>query len=192
MKKIVLLQPIGNIDNRVLPRLKKDLLYELKGVIDDVKIAKRRMYVTELEYAEGRRQYNASKVLRKLVRFTEDSEAFRILGIIDEDMYSGLLNFVFGVARIPKTKASRLRGYCLISVCRLKECFYGRDDENSIFELRILKEAVHELGHTWGLGHCQHECVMKFSECLADTDQKPPTFCPPCQKGLANFINDLK
>jgi len=42
---------------------------------------------------------------------------------------------------------------------------------------------VHELGHTYGLGHCPDtHCVMHFSNSLRDTDIKSATFCPACQE----------
>jgi len=45
------------------------------------------------------------------------------------------------------------------------------------------KEAVHELGHTYGLKHCPNPaCVMHFSNSLHDTDLKGWKFCPNCQR----------
>ena len=47
--------------------------------------------------------------------------------------------------------------------------------------LKQVKEAVHELGHTRGLGHCADpRCVMAFSNSLADTDRKGKEFCARC------------
>jgi len=51
---------------------------------------------------------------------------------------------------------------------------------------RAVKEAVHELGHTFGLDHCSDpRCVMHFSNMLADTDRKGREFCPSCRARLA-------
>ncbi|MFX1597125.1 MAG: hypothetical protein ACFFBK_13800, partial [Promethearchaeota archaeon] len=71
---------------------------------------------------------------------------------------------------------------------RLREKFYRRPDNSTLFELRILKEAVHELGHTFTLQHCKNFCIMRFSNSLADTDQKPPEYCASCLNKLKNFL----
>ena len=55
-------------------------------------------------------------------------------------------------------------------------------------EERILKETIHELGHTFGLKHCHNNCVMRFSNSLADTDKKPVKFCASCLKQLKTSI----
>jgi archaemetzincin len=48
-----------------------------------------------------------------------------------------------------------------------------------------MKEAVHELGHTYGLSHCRDiHCVMCFSNTLGDTDRKGVRFCAACEPKL--------
>ncbi|MEA2005134.1 MAG: hypothetical protein U9O50_02570 [Acidobacteriota bacterium] len=50
-------------------------------------------------------------------------------------------------------------------------------------------EAVHELGHTYGLSHCPDaKCVMHFSNSLLDTDKKSASFCTHCHKLLDEII----
>jgi archaemetzincin len=50
---------------------------------------------------------------------------------------------------------------------------------------RVIKEAVHELGHALGLTHCEKSrCVMHFSNSLQDTDFKHYMFCERCNKIL--------
>jgi len=50
---------------------------------------------------------------------------------------------------------------------------------------RMNVEAVHELGHTYGLGHCGNpRYVMFFSNSLMDTDRKGSEFCPSCKSKL--------
>lgn len=103
----------------------------------------------------------------------------RVLGIIDKDLYVSELNFVFGQAESPGSHA-------LISITRLRQEFYGLAKDDKIFFDRVIKEAVHELGHTYGLSHCSNpKCVMFFSNSLPDTDRKSSLFCERCLKKLA-------
>lgn len=77
-------------------------------------------------------------------------------------------HFVFGIASPG--------GACVVSTARLA---IGADD--ALFRARLLKEAVHELGHTLGLEHCTDPgCVMHFSNSLADTDRKGAACCRRC------------
>jgi archaemetzincin len=110
----------------------------------------------------------------------EYNEYDRILGIIDHDLYLPQLNFVFGIA---SERAS------VISITRLRQEFYGLVQNRTLFYQRVVTEAVHELGHTYGLAHCRNsDCVMFFSNTLADTDRKGPNFCPKCKVELSRHL----
>jgi archaemetzincin len=100
----------------------------------------------------------------------------KILGIVDHDLYVPELNFVFGEAG---------RKAAVISLTRLRQSFYLLTEDQNLFHQRVLTEAVHELGHTFGLGHCGNpKCVMFFSNSLMDTDRKGSEFCPACRDKL--------
>jgi archaemetzincin len=88
------------------------------------------------------------------------------------DLYAHGHSFVFGLADI--------RGrHAVISTARLDG--HGRDR----LHRRALTEAVHELGHTWGLGHDRNpRCVMHFSKTLEDTDRKGALFCRRCSERI--------
>lgn len=188
MKKVIKLQSLGKLDKEILLNLKKNLKWVFKGYIEKIEISPEILPLRETEYDKIRRQYNASKILKRLKDTLYEKEYFRILGITEEDLYAHYLNFVFGVARCPKDIFIRLPTACLISISRLRETFYRHPENKSLLELRILKEALHELGHTFGLSHCPNECVMQFSNRLLYTDKKPARFCADCLEDLeTNF-----
>jgi archaemetzincin len=66
-----------------------------------------------------------------------------VLGVTACDLYVPVLTFVFGEAQ--------LDGNCaVVSVARLKEEAYGMPRREDLLRERLVKEAVHELGHTSG------------------------------------------
>jgi archaemetzincin len=116
-----------------------------------------------------REQYRAEPLL-EMVR---GAAAGRVLGVVDADLYAEGLNFVFGIAESPGRAA-------VIALARLR---LGADE--ALFQTRMFKEAMHELGHTYGLRHCtKSACVMYFSNTLADTDRKGADYCPVCRPKL--------
>jgi archaemetzincin len=109
----------------------------------------------------------------------------RVLGVTSVDLFVPRLNFVFGEAQCPGKIA-------LISLYRLRPEFYGDAPNRSLFFERAEKEAVHELGHTLGLRHCEDSsCVMFFSTSIVDTDAKDSTLCGKCAQRLKSNVRRL-
>ena len=123
---------------------------------------------------EGRSQYPGEPFLAALAAARPSREEV-ILGVTGVDLTVPGLNFVFGLAD-PQSRAA------VISLARLYPEFYGQPRDPRRFKDRAVKEAVHELGHLLGRGHCPDPaCVMFFSNSLADTDCKGPGFCQACR-----------
>ncbi len=138
----------------------------------------------EFAYNPVRKQYDAEKVLIRLKRITQTE--FRVLGIVLVDLYVQGLNFVFGLAECPGKAA-------LISLYRLRPEFYGEPRDKRILFERMMKEAVHELGHTFALKHCpEKSCVMHFSNSILDIDVKEKEFCPLCKEKLKRTLKKHK
>jgi archaemetzincin len=191
MKKVIYIQKIGNVEPSILIKLKKNLKWTLKDYIDSVKILKDEIPIIDFPYNPISKQYDASYIFEVLDKNIKNKNQFRTLGVIDEDIYADTLNFIFGRAKYPKNEFYKYHGIALISVARLKENFYRRSPNESLFELRVLKEAIHELGHTFGLPHCHNHCIMRFSNHLKDTDDKPYKYCDTCEKKVRYFFNSM-
>jgi len=94
------------------------------------------------------------------------------LGFTNADIFVRGLNFAFGVGSAEHRSA-------LVSTFRLAMPY------PQLFRQRVLKEAIHELGHVFGLDHCSNaRCVMHFSNSIEDTDFKGTEFCTKCTKGI--------
>ncbi|HHF58837.1 MAG TPA: peptidase, partial [Thermoplasmatales archaeon] len=48
----------------------------------------------------------------------------------------------------------------------------------------IRKETIHEVGHILGLGHCENDCVMRFSNSLQEAIEKSDHLCSVCREKL--------
>src|SRR6185503_19335554 len=114
---------------------------------------------------DGKRgQYRAEALLDALAA-ARVPRYDRVLGVADVDLYAPGLNFVFG-------QADGERRVAVFSMARLR----GAGAER--VRARAATEAVHELGHAYGLDHCDDpHCVMWFSNTLAESDRKGSRFC---------------
>ncbi len=126
---------------------------------------------------ERRMQYHSTAIIQRLER-AGDPDA-RVLGVTACDLYVPVLTFVFGEAQ--------LDGNCaVVSGARLKDEFYGLPPSETLFRERLIKEAAHELGHTFGLRHCADwRCVMASSHAVERLDVKSADFCRSCRKPIA-------
>ncbi len=172
---MIYLLPIGKISQTFFNKLGKDLKNRFDKDCQILEPLDLPGYV----YTLDREQYQAGKILDRISEL-ELPIGCKVLGICDVDLYSSGLNFVFGQAEMGDRD-------CVVSLFRLNPKFYGQKFNEQIFYSRILKEAVHELGHTFRLHHCPDaKCVMHFSNSLEDTDYKENEFCEKC-KGKLNL-----
>jgi archaemetzincin len=131
-----------------------------------------------------RNQYHSTAILQRLER-TADPDA-RVIGITGCDLFVPVLTFVFGEAQ--------LEGNCaVISTARLRDEFYGLPPNQELLRERLLKEAAHELGHTFGLRHCNDwRCVMASSHAVERIDVKGSEFCAACKKIVLSGAEDRR
>jgi len=174
---------IGSVDMDVVESIQRELCDKFPGITCE--ILEHTMPVPQDAYNASRHQYYSSSVLAKIQDYVEKSQADRVLGVTEVDLYVPRLNFVFGEAQCPGRNA-------LISLFRLKPEFYGRSPNRDLFLERSVKEAVHELGHTLGLVHCHNSaCIMFFSNSIFDTDRKKLAFCERCYPLVLKHLKGL-
>ena len=167
--RIISLVPVGRVERAHLESLSQGLASRLRVACwirpDGVN--------GEFAYSPVRGQYHSTEILKRLLQ-DPHAESWRILGVTDVDLYIPILTFVFGEAQLTDTGA-------LVSTHRLRPEFYGMPQDPRLVQERLLKEAIHELGHTFGLLHCpDYRCVMSASHSVERIDLKQATFCMAC------------
>jgi archaemetzincin len=171
-KMSILLVPFGEIDKKTIESLKADLAKIFNKQVE----VGQGMPDPDYAYNKKRNQYLSTAILKRLMEQKESTACEKVLGIVDQDLYVPELNFVFGEAG---------QKVAVISLTRLRQEFYHLPQNQTLFYKRALTEAVHESGHTYGLGHCRNpHCVMFFSNSLIDTDRKGSEFCLECENKL--------
>jgi len=141
------------------------------------------VHVSRSAFNLVRKQWDAEAVIDELEKKVPGKSI--VLGIFPHDLYVGSMNFVFGAAQLGGKVA-------VLSTNRLKPPAAKRKSEKraveDIFMRRVEKEALHEVGHAFGLHHCRSErCVMSFSPSLYWVEFKPREYCEACAETLVDL-----
>jgi archaemetzincin len=172
--KLLQLLAIGDFDLRLLeaigPRLAEQFRVPwdvLPGGLDP-----------QFAFHAERQQFHSTEILAR-VRALANNECWRLLGVTAQDLYIPILTFVFGEAQMGGAAA-------VVSTHRLHQEFYGLPQDEELFRDRLLKEAVHELGHTLDLRHCEdYRCAMASSHSVEWIDLKDAALCASCHSRIA-------
>ncbi|MBI4830351.1 MAG: archaemetzincin family Zn-dependent metalloprotease [Candidatus Lindowbacteria bacterium] len=165
----ILIFPVGGVDASITEFLALSLPETLKlpCKVSDSTIS------LEGVYDIVREQYYSTKLLERLLLHRDDVGT-KLLGVAAVDLFIPPLSFVFGEAQFNNPAA-------IISIHRLQQKFYGLPEDIQLLYQRSEKEAIHELGHSFGLIHCRDfRCVMYLSYSVEDIDLKGRSFCEKC------------
>ncbi|MEO0075206.1 MAG: archaemetzincin family Zn-dependent metalloprotease [candidate division WOR-3 bacterium] len=180
MKRIIYLLPMGEIEQIILKEIEQKV--KLAFNLDTCLLTP--IPNPEYAYEHRREQYFSSRILEQLTKLIPN-DGLKILGVTDVDLATPVLTFVFGEAQLNGCAA-------VISIKRLRQEFYSLLANQQILLERASKEAIHELGHTFGLLHCdEKECVMHFSANITGIDRKELNFCSSCLSVLIQNCKDL-
>ncbi len=134
-------------------------------------------------YNVTRQQYSSTEILAAVARRSTPNDG-RLLAVTPVDLYIPILTFVFGEAQLHGNAA-------VVSYHRLRQEFYGLPTDERILSERLLKESIHELGHTLTLPHCDdYECVMAPSHAVEWIDLKTHRFCTTCSTNVSKATAD--
>jgi archaemetzincin len=164
---------VGAVAPALLRQLRDDLAVCLAH---PVWIADQEQPVAEA-FSRDRRQYSADVLLAAMLNPEPQPDVKRV-GVTDVDIYLPVFAHVLGSAQLNGVVG-------IASTHRLRPEFVGDEADPQLLRLRILKEVLHELGHTFGLVHCGLSwCVMSASLLPEHVDLKDPSYCRSCAETI--------
>lgn len=165
---------VGSVPNGTLDRLAAGLAGALRVSCRVEKAVLDPGFAADVE----RGQYYSTAILARMLS-TNPPAGHVMLGVTTLDLYVPILTFVYGEAQVS--------GPCaLVSGYRLREEYYGLPEDAAAYDRRLLIEALHEIGHTQGLRHCQDwSCAMASSHSIETLDLKRTGYCGGCAARMA-------
>ena len=177
---IILISPVGDLSAELIEATAGEIKRvfgfstETESVLQDLAFA----------LDQNRNQYHSTLILDQLAA-KSPGRAIRVIAIAQVDLFIPILTHVYGEAQLGGTA-------CIVSTYRLNE---GRSGMNisQKFIARIVKEAIHELGHTFKLRHCPElTCIMHYCRNEEDVDRKSDQLCRYCKVMLEDEIKRLE
>jgi archaemetzincin len=133
---------------------------------------------------QDRKQYYSTAVLERLTD-RAPADALKILAITREDLFIPILTHVYGEAQLGGTS-------CIVSTHRLGEGI-STVSRRPLYIERVVKEAAHELGHTFDLRHCKDShCIMHYCRSIGDVDHKSDNLCRYCRILQGDYLKRVR
>lgn len=175
----IAIAPLGDFDPQLLETIGREIqrVFRLYAQVKEIPLS--------LAFAldAGRQQYHSTPILQKLAEASPD-DALRVLALVEVDLFIPILTYVYGEAQIGGRA-------CIVSTCRLNAGSGARYlSEKTVH--RIVKESLHEVGHTFNLRHCPDPaCLMHYCRGEADVDRKSGDLCRYCRVMLDDELRRM-
>jgi len=164
----IIISPIGHFD----PQLIMDVGREVHRITGYSFLTASVLQEIDFAFDSSRDQHFSTPILENLADLAPPG-TIKILAICSVDLFIPILTYVYGEAQLGG-KA------CIISTYRLSEGLGTVPSER--FTQRVVKESIHELGHTFNLRHCKdHACCMHYCRTIKDVDRKTHQLCRYCK-----------
>ncbi len=159
----------GGVAPLVLRQLEEDLV---RALARPVRICEW-LLAPECAFNRQRGQYLATTLLEMLLSPPPPDGVHRI-AVTDLDLFLPVFTHVFGSAQLGGPVG-------IASTFRLLPEDPADPGGPDLLRTRLLKEVLHELGHTLGLVHCRVPwCAMSPSRLPEEVDLKDAAYCAAC------------
>jgi archaemetzincin len=175
----IVISPVGDLAPDLLNPLRAEItkIYrfptQVLPLLDDFEFA----------FHPSRNQYHSTPILEQLA-LKAPVGAIKVLAVAEVDLFIPILTHVYGEAQLGGIA-------CIVSTIRLNEGHSALNTQEPFLN-RIIKVAIHELGHTFKLRHCRdHTCLMHYCRDESDVDRKSDQLCRYCRVLLDDEIKRL-
>ena len=169
--------PLGRMGSDVVRVVSDNLQGILRLPVDVAEAAP----IPQTAFMESRNQYNSMTVIKYLAE-NHSRGHIKVLGVTTKDLCTPILTYVFGEAYMGGNAA-------VMSCFRLYRGQSGEPVSTDLFLNRVVKVALHEIGHTFNVPHCHAgRCVMRASNSLKELDEKLNYLCNYCELFLFEAV----
>jgi len=177
---IILISPVGDFSSELTEAIAGEIqrVFGFSCTIDAV--------LQDISFAldQNRNQHHSTMIIEQLAA-RAPARAIRVIAIAQVDLFIPILTHVYGEAQLGGTA-------CVVSTFRLNEGRSGMNISQKYIG-RVVKEAIHELGHTFNLRHCPEDsCIMHYCRNEEDVDRKSDELCRYCKVMLEDEIKRLE
>ena len=179
-QNIILISPIGDLSPELVETVAREIervfgfATETGAILEDISFA----------MDPNRQQHHSTLILDRLAA-AKPENCLRVLAITLVDLFIPILTHVYGEAQLGGAAS-------IVSTFRLSGSGSAMDISPKFIE-RIVKEAIHELGHTFNLRHCpEHTCIMHYCRNEEDVDRKSNELCRYCRVMVDDEIKRLQ
>lgn len=175
----ILVAPIGKIDPALCDavRCAIESIYGLPGEVQSI------LRAVDFAFNPVRRQYHSTPILTQLAA-SAPARVLKLVAITPVDLFIPILTHVYGEAQLGGKAA-------IISTHRLADDAPAAGSDAALL-CRAVKEAIHELGHTFKLRHCpERSCIMHYCRSIKDVDRKSDQLCRHCKVLLQDELARL-
>lgn len=173
------ISPLGEF----APDLAQAVIREIRRVFGFPTVVHPLTVRLDTAYDAERNQYHSTPILVQLAA-AAPATALKVLAVVTVDLFIPILTHVYGEAQLGGRA-------CIVSSFRLNTGPAAAHLPEK-YAGRIVKESIHELGHTFGLRHCRDErCIMHYCRSEADVDRKSDQLCRYCRIMLNDEIKRI-